>query len=125
MTKSALFFLLFWSVLYGAHSLQKATLALEAHTLHQAIDRSYLLNGAVASAVLWALYYLAQKQSRALLLVFLSGSSIKLIAYFIVIYPLFSQDGTTSREEFMLFFIPYLIALSFQLAFLVCHQKPS
>ena len=43
--------------------------------------------------------------------VFLLGSGVKFLVYFLIFYPLFKQDGQLSRVEFFLFFIPYLISL--------------
>ena len=72
---------------------------------------SYWLNFLMAGLIYWAMLYLALKQNKYLGFIFLWGSALKFAVYFVVLQPIYLQDGGVSRAEFFYFFIPYLIAL--------------
>ena len=44
--------------------------------------------------------------------VFLGGSLLKFLVFFLFFYPFFNNDGDLSRGEFAIFFIPYIVTLS-------------
>ena len=71
----------------------------------------YLLNLVLASGIYIAMLQFAARQSRHLGFLFLVGSALKFAAYFIILEPIFSRDGSLSKMEFFYFFIPYLICL--------------
>lgn len=56
---------------------------------------------------------LSHKQNAMLVgFVFLGGSLLKFLVFFVLIYPHFTADGVVEREELSLFFVPYLICLA-------------
>ena len=50
---------------------------------------------------------------------FMGGSSLKFIIFFIVFQPVYKLDGVTSKSEFAAFFIPYALCLSLEVYSLV------
>lgn len=72
---------------------------------------AYLLNLALAVGIYVAMLQFAAQQSRYLGFLFLIGSALKFAAYFIILEPIFSRDGSLSKLEFFYFFIPYLTCL--------------
>jgi len=90
-----------------------------------ALKRSHLINVLIATTVILGLIPASKRQNPAMTLIFFSGSLLKLTFYFVWIYPLFRADDLTSRMEFSLFFIPYFLALFFQMAFMILLQKRS
>ena len=51
--------------------------------------------------------------------VFLSGSGLKFLLFFLLIYPVFNADGHLSSMEFASFFIPYGLITIMETAALV------
>lgn len=77
----------------------------------EALVFCYFINFLLALAIYVTLLKMADEKSKYLGFVFLFGSALKFLAYFLIFDPLFKQDGELSRMEFFLFFIPYLISL--------------
>ena len=71
----------------------------------------YGVNYLLALAIYITLLRMAEDQNKYLGFVFLFGSVLKFLVYFLIFDPLFRQDGDLSRVEFFLFFTPYLISL--------------
>ena len=71
----------------------------------------YLVNYLLALGIFFALAKLVADDNKYVGFVFLFGSALKFLAYFLIFDPLFKQDGQLSRVEFFLFFTPYLISL--------------
>jgi len=69
---------------------------------------NYLLGIGVFSAVLLA----HRHQPMIAGYVFLGGSLLKFLVFFLFFYPFFNNDGDLSRGEFAIFFIPYIVTLS-------------
>ena len=44
--------------------------------------------------------------------VFLGGSMLKFLVFFLFFYPNFTVDDELSRVEFSVFFVPYIVTLS-------------
>ena len=72
---------------------------------------SYLVNYVMAVAIYATLSYLAEKESSYVGFMFLAGSALKFVVYFLILDPLFRADGSFSTYEFFLFFVPYLVCL--------------
>jgi len=122
--KKSWFFILFWSVLALTYLLQSSNSSLTAEMM-LALKRSHLINVLIATTVILGLIPASKRQNPAMTLIFFSGSLLKLTLYFVWIYPLFRADDLTSLMEFSLFFIPYFLALFFQMAFMILLQKRS
>ena len=72
---------------------------------------SYLLNFLLALGIFLVLYFLKEKVSNAIGFLFMGGSLLKFVVFFIVFYPAYKNDGEVSKSEFAAFFVPYLISL--------------
>ncbi|MCX2718570.1 hypothetical protein [Lentiprolixibacter aurantiacus] len=72
---------------------------------------AYLLNLVLAAGIYLAMLQFAARQSRYLGFLFMVGSALKFAAYFVILEPVFSRDGSLSRVEFFYFFVPYITCL--------------
>ena len=75
------------------------------------IQLSYLLNGLLAIFIYAILFFLRNTLKNQIGFLFIAGSALKFIVFFIVFYPVYKEDGIIQRVEFFAFFIPYLCAL--------------
>ena len=73
--------------------------------------RSYIVNALLAQTIFIVLDYLKNKKSNALGFVFMCGSLIKFVAFFILFYPTYNADGDADKIEFLAFFVPYALSL--------------
>ena len=81
--------------------------------------KSYLLNILMAiSAILLLGYGVAKKRSNLYEIYFLTVI-IKLGVYVIFFYPNLKLDGIILKEEFFIFFIPYLVGLISEIFLLI------
>lgn len=71
----------------------------------------YAVNYFMALGIYSALLQLASKKSSYLGFIFLFGSALKFLIYFLIIDPIFKLDGSLSTYEFFLFFVPYICSL--------------
>ena len=92
---------------------------LELHLLENKIVLSYILNATLAIAIFGLLFKYRKKVKDNIGFLFLAGSFLKFIAFFILIYPSYKADGNTSKLEFAAFFVPYLICLFIETSSLV------
>lgn len=72
---------------------------------------AYLFNGLYTAAVFALLIYLKEKYASSLGFIFLGGSMLKFVFFFIFFSPIYKADGDVSKVEFAEFFIPYGICL--------------
>ena len=72
---------------------------------------SYVVNFMLAAIIFTALYKLREKQKDNLGFLFIAGSFLKFIVFFLLFYPAYKLDGEMSTLEFSSFFVPYLICL--------------
>jgi len=92
---------------------------LELPLLENKIVLSYVLNATLAIAIFGLLFKYRKKVKDNIGFLFLAGSFLKFIAFFILIYPSYKADGDTSKLEFAAFFVPYLICLFIETSSLV------
>lgn len=83
------------------------------------LGKSYLLNNLLAALVFTVLYRLRKKHIEKLGFIFLAGTGLKFLAFFVFIYPTFHADGELSRNEFVIFFVPYALSTAVETVFLV------
>lgn len=81
------------------------------------IGRSYFINGLLASLIYLTLFLLKNKLKNQIGFLFIGGSLVKFIIFFILFYPTYMQDDSMERVEFFAFFIPYLLALIIETSF--------
>ena len=75
------------------------------------IRLSYIVNASLALVIYIALYQFRFKLKDYIGFLFMGGSFIKFVFFFILFYPSYKIDGEMSRLEFAAFFIPYVICL--------------
>ena len=75
------------------------------------IIEAYLINLALAIGIFGFLFKMKDKYGNQLGFLFLGGSFLKFIVFFIVFYPFYTSDGDVSSVEFSAFFIPYVLCL--------------
>ena len=71
----------------------------------------YVLNFGLAVFVFWGVLATHNKNPMLVGVVFFGGSMLKLVFFFLFIYPDFKSDGLVGSNELSLFFVPYLISL--------------
>ncbi|MCW8980332.1 DUF6168 family protein [Altibacter sp.] len=72
---------------------------------------SYLINFALAAIILWLVKSNLNKKSSYTGFIFMLGSGIKFLVFFLFFYPYYQQDDTMGRVEFAAFFVPYALCL--------------
>ncbi len=72
---------------------------------------AYAINYILAVAIYGALYLLQEKMTSQLGFLYMGGSLLKFLFFFILFYPSYKLDGEMSNAEFAAFFIPYAISL--------------
>ncbi len=81
------------------------------------IGLSYLVNSILAAIIFIALYIFRGKLKNQIGFLFMGGSFLKFIFFFLLFYPAYKMDGEMSRLEFAAFFIPYGISLVIETVF--------
>lgn len=76
---------------------------------------AYLLNTVTATIIFTVIVRLRERYSEQLGFVFLAGSGLKFLLFFLFMYPVFHADGALSRTEFATFFIPYSITTGIEI----------
>jgi len=79
--------------------------------LENRIVLSYIVNLVLVIAIFGILYLLKEKYKSQLGFLFLAGSLLKFVVFFILFYPFYKLDNTITKLEFAAFFVPYLIGL--------------
>jgi len=72
---------------------------------------SYVLNFILALAIFLSLYTLRKRFKNQIGFLYMGGSLLKFLIFFLVFYPGFRADGIVTKSEFAAFFIPYLLCL--------------
>ncbi|MFC4722916.1 hypothetical protein ACFO5O_11325 [Geojedonia litorea] len=80
------------------------------------IIEAYLINGVLAIAIFFVMLALKNRYQSQLGFIFMFGSALKFLVFFIVFYPFYKQDDVISRTEFFAFFLPYATCLIIETA---------
>ena len=80
---------------------------------------AYLVNFSMALLIGIGLYRLKEKFTDSLGFIFLAGTALKFLIFFLVFIPVYKLDGDISKIEFVTFFIPYILNLIVETTFLV------
>lgn len=72
---------------------------------------SYLINLVLAYGIVVGLHLLRKRMKHQIGFLFIAGSLLKFLLFFIFFYPSFTSDNQISRSEFASFFIPYFLSL--------------
>ena len=78
---------------------------------------SYVINFLLAATIYVGLYSLRNRLKTQIGFIFMAGSFLKFIFFFILFYPAYKVDGEIDTSEFAAFFIPYLICLVVETVF--------
>ena len=87
---------------------------LEKPLFDNQIVTAYLMNYFLAIFIYLMLYLLKDKMTAHLGFLYMGGSFVKFILFFIFFYPSYKMDGTLDSLEFGAFFIPYVFSLIFE-----------
>tara|TARA_B100000809_G_scaffold257721_1_gene299798 strand:+ start:12990 stop:13379 length:390 start_codon:yes stop_codon:yes gene_type:complete len=82
------------------------------------IVESYLINYVLAVIVLLVVEKTLNKNSAQAGFIFMAGSALKFLVFFLVFYPAYKEDGNMETIEFTAFFIPYAICLITEVIYL-------
>ena len=83
------------------------------------ITETYLGLYVLNSFIFLGLYKLKETQAQSLGFLFMFGSALKFIFFFIFLYPIYKSDGVLTKIEFFTFFIPYAVSLIHETIYLV------
>jgi hypothetical protein len=72
---------------------------------------AYAVNYILAVAIYGILYLLQDRFTSQLGFLYMGGSLLKFLLFFVLFYPSYKQDGIMSTPEFAAFFVPYSISL--------------
>ncbi len=78
---------------------------------------SYIINFLLASIIYIGLYIFRNKIKTQIGFIFMAGSFLKFIVFFILFYPSYKADGNITTSEFASFFMPYAICLVVETVF--------
>ena len=84
---------------------------------------SYLFNFFMAFLIVAGLYAFRYRMRQQIGFLFVGGSLLKFLVFFLFFYPAFTADGTISRAEFSSFFVPYFLALATETYFTASMLK--
>lgn len=105
-----LFFLgIVLGVSFGIHTLVRYGMGLLP--TGDRLSLSYLINMILAFGIVAALYAVRHRMKYQIGFLFIGGSLLKFILFFIFFYPAFTADDTIDRSEFSSFFVPYFLSL--------------
>jgi len=79
---------------------------------------SYVVNYLLAAVVLIVVEKTLNKNSAQAGFVFMAGSALKFLVFFLVFYPIYKADDEMQTVEFATFFIPYAICLITEVIYL-------
>lgn len=72
---------------------------------------SYIVNLVLVIVIFGILYLLKEKYKSQLGFLFLAGSFLKFVVFFILFYPFYKLDNIITKLEFAAFFVPYVMGL--------------
>ncbi len=84
---------------------------------------SYLVNALLAIGIYGLLFYFRKQLKNHIGFLFMGGSFLKFIFFFILFYPAYKADGEMGRSEFAAFFVPYAICLVIETVFMAKMLK--
>jgi hypothetical protein len=85
--------------------------------------QSYSINIIMAMLALLLLDWGIRKKTINLAFIYLLTISIKFATYIFFFYPKFNLDGKFDRQEFFIFFVPYILGLILEIKFLTRKFK--
>ena len=80
--------------------------------------KSYIANNVLAAVIFAFLFRWRKRHIEKLGFLFMAGTGLKFLTFFIVLYPAFYSDGELTKDEFVLFFVPYVLSTLVETVFL-------
>jgi uncharacterized membrane protein len=80
--------------------------------------KSYVVNNVLAAIIFTFLFRWRKRHIEKLGFLFMAGTGLKFLIFFIVFYPAFNADGELTKDEFVLFFVPYVLSTLIETVFL-------
>ena len=111
-TKFSLTLIIVLSIVFGIHIFVLSQL--ELPLFDNLIVASYLVNCSLALVIYLSLFLLKNKMSEQIGFLYMGGSFVKFLFFFIFFYPYYKLDGGLDSLEFAAFFVPYVISLIFE-----------
>ncbi len=106
-------------LLLAAFGIHLFVLSFTDHSLFgNQIILSYVVNYILAAVVLIVVEKTLQNNSSQAGFVFMAGSALKFLVFFLVFYPIYKADDEMQAVEFAAFFIPYAICLIAEVIYL-------
>jgi hypothetical protein len=105
------------AVAYAIHFAVLYSIGLNASS--ELLLLAYSVNVLLALCIGLGLYTLRRKYTESLGFIFMGGTALKFLVFFLFFDPVYSEDGEIERVEFLAFFIPYIICLIVETSFLV------
>lgn len=116
MSHKSLRFILFLSVIlvvvFSVHILILFTI--DKPLWEHRIVASYGINLLMAIGVLLLVERSFRAKSSHTGFLFMAGSALKFLIFFLVFYPFYNRDGIMETSEFITFFVPYGLCLSLE-----------
>jgi len=109
--------LFFLGITFSSHLLVLHLLHLPLYD--NLIILAYVVNFILAYGTFMVLFLLKKKFASSLGFLFMGGSLLKFIVFFIVFNPVYKADEIMSKLELTSFFIPYAISLFIEVFFFV------
>lgn len=116
VTRFILVLLVSLALMFGIH-LGYLLFVADSYDLNHLI-LAYIVNFVMGVGITFGLYKLKEKYAHSLGFIFMGGSMLKFVIFFLAIYPFYMEDGEMSSLEFGYFFIPYAITLVFETLFI-------
>ena len=91
---------------------------LDFELFNNKIVLSYSVNAILAIAILTGLFKLKERYKTQIGFLFLFGSALKFLVFFLVFYPYYKADGIMDKQEFAAFFLPYALCLILETIYL-------
>jgi hypothetical protein len=105
------------SIIFGIHI--AILFFLKIYIFGNLMIPSYFVNYFLAAAIYILLIKLKKKYSHLLGFVFMIGSFLKFLVFFIFFYPIFKLDGTITTVETTSFLVPYFSCLIVETYYLI------
>lgn len=111
-SKFSLYLLLVLILVFGVHIFVLDRF--EFPLFDNRIIAAYAVNYLLAVGIYLTLFILKTKMSEQLGFLYMGGSFVKFLFFFLFFYPYYKLDAGLDSLEFAAFFIPYLISLIFE-----------
>ena len=108
-SKFSLTLIIVLSIVFGVHIF--ILYQLDLPLFDNRIITAYLVNCSLALGIYFSLFLLKNKMSEQIGFLYMGGSFVKFLFFFIFFYPYYKLDGGLDSLEFAAFFIPYVISL--------------